>query len=345
LKTFSPTKKEGFSKLRGLFRFGYFLERPTRPIGAFAILVSFFSVVFFLLAVNSDGLRKVANQTPQVSKAKLKLGTVFTHAIALRNNAIQASPERMENPPTGCILTIVEDTTEPFSGTVACRTTSSVQLGLATEVESIFPFLEVETAEESFLTARISVPIAIFGGNSVYSAGTQKCFRISALPDFPAEELELALGIDGQRLGDLKKAIMFGSPKSRKSVCVGESDLPGITLRTRVLEGKFNFDLESWLQCFYYSFVSATTVGYGDFVPTLPETQILSVVEALAGIVLTGLFVSSLTSWNKNSSSLESQLAGLIRNSKEWGITVSSVYIAKSTRKKLKEKDSEASDS
>jgi voltage-gated potassium channel len=40
----------------------------------------------------------------------------------------------------------------------------------------------------------------------------------------------------------------------------------------------------SWVDSFYFSVVSLTTVGYGDFVPTEPITKILSVVYIVSGI-------------------------------------------------------------
>lgn len=40
----------------------------------------------------------------------------------------------------------------------------------------------------------------------------------------------------------------------------------------------------SWIDSFYFSVISLTTVGYGDFVPTEPLTKILSVVYIISGI-------------------------------------------------------------
>ena len=44
--------------------------------------------------------------------------------------------------------------------------------------------------------------------------------------------------------------------------------------------------LEGWslIDSFYFSVVSLTTVGYGDFAPTQPLTKILSVVYIISGI-------------------------------------------------------------
>jgi hypothetical protein len=39
----------------------------------------------------------------------------------------------------------------------------------------------------------------------------------------------------------------------------------------------------------YFAFVTALTIGYGDFAPTRPLTQLLSVLAGFAGITMTAL--------------------------------------------------------
>lgn len=50
------------------------------------------------------------------------------------------------------------------------------------------------------------------------------------------------------------------------------------TIVFRYLEGW------AWVDAFYFSVISLTTVGYGDFVPTDPLTKVLSVIYILSGI-------------------------------------------------------------
>jgi hypothetical protein len=51
---------------------------------------------------------------------------------------------------------------------------------------------------------------------------------------------------------------------------------------------------EGWTRfdSFYWSFITATTVGYGDLHPIKKGSKIISVVIALVGFTLTGIFVA-----------------------------------------------------
>ncbi len=46
------------------------------------------------------------------------------------------------------------------------------------------------------------------------------------------------------------------------------------------------------LNSFYWAFITAITVGYGDFPPVKPISKILSVLTALIGIIFTGIIVA-----------------------------------------------------
>ncbi len=56
--------------------------------------------------------------------------------------------------------------------------------------------------------------------------------------------------------------------------------------RVGLLEGWTSFD------ALYWSFITATTVGYGDIRPTHRRSKILSVLIALLGIMFTGIIVA-----------------------------------------------------
>jgi len=49
------------------------------------------------------------------------------------------------------------------------------------------------------------------------------------------------------------------------------------------VEGTMHFGIQGSIQPVYYSFVTLTTLGYGDIQPTVPLTQMLAIVEALLG--------------------------------------------------------------
>jgi len=52
--------------------------------------------------------------------------------------------------------------------------------------------------------------------------------------------------------------------------------------------------LESWsrFDSIYWTFITATTVGYGDFRPLQRSSRIISILIALIGLTFTGIFVA-----------------------------------------------------
>jgi hypothetical protein len=69
----------------------------------------------------------------------------------------------------------------------------------------------------------------------------------------------------------------------------GSLQVDGVDLATSV------GDAEGMLShCFYYSFVTLTTLGYGDVKPTTPPAQSLAYVEALTGQLYLAVLVARL---------------------------------------------------
>lgn len=51
---------------------------------------------------------------------------------------------------------------------------------------------------------------------------------------------------------------------------------------------------EGWLpfESFYWSFITATTVGYGDIRPTRRSSKVLSIIIGFAGLLFSGILVA-----------------------------------------------------
>ena len=61
-----------------------------------------------------------------------------------------------------------------------------------------------------------------------------------------------------------------------------------------ILLGQIVGKKEGWLpfESFYWSFITATTVGYGDIRPTRRTSKILSIVIGFAGLLFSGILVA-----------------------------------------------------
>ena len=48
----------------------------------------------------------------------------------------------------------------------------------------------------------------------------------------------------------------------------------------------------SWFESFYWSFVTATTVGYGDIKPVKTKSRVIAIIVALLGLTFTGIIIA-----------------------------------------------------
>ncbi|MDG2992377.1 potassium channel family protein [Candidatus Synechococcus calcipolaris G9] len=69
---------------------------------------------------------------------------------------------------------------------------------------------------------------------------------------------------------------------------------------------KFPHDYADLLDLIYFSFVSLTTIGYGDITPTIPITMSLAIIEGLFGQMYPAVVIAQLVSQYINSSSRSS---------------------------------------
>jgi len=58
--------------------------------------------------------------------------------------------------------------------------------------------------------------------------------------------------------------------------------------------GQIAGKVEGWrpFDSFYWAFITATTVGYGDIRPTKPASRLIAIVIGLMGLSLTGILVA-----------------------------------------------------
>ncbi|ANS78253.1 Potassium voltage-gated channel subfamily KQT [Serinicoccus hydrothermalis] len=61
--------------------------------------------------------------------------------------------------------------------------------------------------------------------------------------------------------------------------------------------GEPGASIETWQDALWWSFVTVTTVGYGDYAPVTAEGRLFAVGLMLCGIALLGIVTASLASW------------------------------------------------
>jgi hypothetical protein len=66
---------------------------------------------------------------------------------------------------------------------------------------------------------------------------------------------------------------------------------PGALSMDNVRHPNHNAD---WFDCMFYSFVTLTSLGYGDMVPVTAQSRSLSILEAVSGIMYIGVLVARL---------------------------------------------------
>lgn len=49
-----------------------------------------------------------------------------------------------------------------------------------------------------------------------------------------------------------------------------------------------------WSDCMFYSFVTLTSLGYGDMLPVIPQSRSLSILEAVSGIMYVAILIARL---------------------------------------------------
>ena len=61
-----------------------------------------------------------------------------------------------------------------------------------------------------------------------------------------------------------------------------------------IVLGQFAGSKEGWsrLDSLYFAFVTATTLGYGDLMPTQRRSRILAIVIAVLGLILSGIIIA-----------------------------------------------------
>ncbi|WP_193727775.1 potassium channel family protein [Paraburkholderia franconis] len=79
-------------------------------------------------------------------------------------------------------------------------------------------------------------------------------------------------------------------------LCMAIWTYSDIYMRIGIVDGASNVVVQDRESCLYFSIITFTTVGYGDFRPT-PDGRMIAATEALTGYVFLGVFISMLSAY------------------------------------------------
>lgn len=79
----------------------------------------------------------------------------------------------------------------------------------------------------------------------------------------------------------------------------------GYALIEMILPGSFNYSGDPDTALFYYSYITLTTVGYGDVVPVLDAARSFAILEAITGQIYLAVLVARLVGMYSSQSSIQ----------------------------------------
>lgn len=121
------------------------------------------------------------------------------------------------------------------------------------------------------------------------------------------------------RLGRLARLVMAGGMTNlvrRLVERIGKAGLYSIALILICSEVVYRVEppsagFETQAEAIWWGFVTFTTVGYGDLVPTTPQGRFVSVILMVGGVALIGLLAGSLAEFLSESDETDAELAEL----------------------------------
>lgn len=166
-----------------------------------------------------------------------------------------------------------------------------------------------------------------------YSPIMGKTFLNQPIANFTVIAMEAVEGRNLLEFGNnrfLSLGELFGEPHSGR--IQDSSNMPRLlisndlskqivhfaNLQEGYLSRDTTFDLSHTLRCLYFSFVTISTLGYGDISPVSDSMRCLVMIESHIGLILMGLFVVLLTDHNQqNRKHLNSLLLNALKISRK----------------------------